>query len=97
MSTVPANPPRYTKEEHARRGNAIYERSIRSQVEPDHFGKIVAIDIETGTFELGDTPLVASRNLLTRVPAAQVWCVRVGHNGVYRFGSTIRPTASSEA
>jgi hypothetical protein len=35
--------PRYSKEEFARRGEAIYELEIRSQVEADHDRKIVAI------------------------------------------------------
>jgi hypothetical protein len=39
---------RYSKEEFARRGNEIYESQVRSQVEEDNHGKIVAIDIETG-------------------------------------------------
>lgn len=36
---------RYSKEEFARRGNEIYETQIRTQVEEENHGKIVAIDI----------------------------------------------------
>src|SRR4051812_46511465 len=43
--------PRYSKEEFARRGNAIYEQQVRPQVEEGNRGRIVAIDIETGAFE----------------------------------------------
>jgi hypothetical protein len=46
--------PRYSKEEFARRGDAIYESQVRQQVEEGNHGKIVAIDIETGAFELAD-------------------------------------------
>jgi hypothetical protein len=35
--------PRYSKEEFAQRGNEIYETQIRSQVEAENHGKIVAI------------------------------------------------------
>jgi hypothetical protein len=35
--------PRYSKEEFARRGGEIYESQVRSQIEADHHGKIVAI------------------------------------------------------
>ena len=42
--------PRYSKEEHARRGNEIYERLVRPQVESGNYGKIVALDIDTGAF-----------------------------------------------
>ncbi len=51
--------PRYSREEFARRGNEIYERQIRSQMEEGNKGKIVAIDIETGDYSLGDNILSA--------------------------------------
>ena len=38
--------PLYSKEEFARRGNEIYETQVRSQVEADSHGKIVAIDLK---------------------------------------------------
>ena len=44
--------PRYTKEEIAARGQAIYEQRIRAKVEPEHIGKFLIIDIETGDYEL---------------------------------------------
>jgi hypothetical protein len=36
--------PRYSKEEFAQRGDALYKAQIRSQVEEGNHGKIVAID-----------------------------------------------------
>jgi hypothetical protein len=77
---------RYSKEEFARRGNEIYESQVRTQVEQGNHGKIVAIDIETETFELAKDTITASDRLLERCPDAQIWCVRVGHRGVHRFG-----------
>ena len=38
---------KYTPQEAERLGDEIYERNIRTQVEPAHNGEIVAIDIET--------------------------------------------------
>jgi hypothetical protein len=35
--------PRYSKEEFAQRGDAIYETQVRPQVEEGNHGKIVAI------------------------------------------------------
>jgi hypothetical protein len=77
--------PRYTKEEHARRGSEMYEQQVRPQVEDGNEGKVVAIDIENGTFELAEDTLTASQRLLARQPNAQIWCVRVGHRAVHRF------------
>jgi hypothetical protein len=77
---------RFSKEEHARLGTAIYEQQVRPQVEAGNRGKIVAIDVETGAFEVAEDTLTASQRLLTRYPDAQIWCVRIGHRGVHRFG-----------
>ncbi|PSB04659.1 hypothetical protein [Merismopedia glauca] len=79
--------PRYSKEEFARRGNEIYETQVRQQVEEGNYGKIVAIDIETGAFEVADELLAASKHLLARSPDAQTWFVRIGHPAVDRFGA----------
>jgi hypothetical protein len=78
--------PRFTKEEHARLGTEIYEQRIRPQVESGNQGRIVAIDVETGEFEISDQTLEAAERLLARCPDAQIWFVRIGHQGVHRFG-----------
>ena len=79
--------PRYSKEEFAQRGDALYESQIRSQVEEGNHGKIVAIDIETGDFEVADSPILAVDRLYEREPDAQPWVIRIGHRAVFRFGS----------
>jgi hypothetical protein len=79
--------PRYSKEEFARRGDEIYQSQVRSQVEEGNSGKIVAIDIETGAFELAEDIVTASELLLTRYPDAQTWFIRIGHQAVYHFGA----------
>jgi len=78
--------PRLGKEEHVRLGTKMYERDVRPQVEKTSQGKIVAIDVETGVFEVAEDTLSASKRLLAHHPDAQIWCVRVGHRGVHRFG-----------
>jgi hypothetical protein len=78
--------PRYSAEETARRGDAIYERDIRAQVEVAHRGKVVAIDIDRGTYVIADNALVASEHLLAQHPDAEIWCVRVGHRALHRIG-----------
>ncbi|MEM8505866.1 MAG: hypothetical protein AAF716_22270 [Cyanobacteria bacterium P01_D01_bin.1] len=77
---------RYSKEEHAERGTEIYESEVRPQVEEGNHGKIVAIDIDTGAFELARDTVTASDRLIERYPEAQIWCVRIGYPGVHRFG-----------
>lgn len=79
--------PHYSKEEAARRGDEIYERDIRPQVEPDHNGKIVAIDMDTGDWEMDADEVTASKRVEARNPDAQIWVVRVGFRYVRRFGA----------
>jgi hypothetical protein len=78
--------PRYTREEFARRGDEWYERVLRPRVRPDDEGKFVAIDIETGEYEIDDDELAASDRLLARRPDAQIWLTRIGYRYARRFG-----------
>jgi hypothetical protein len=78
---------RYPKEEFAQRGNELYERDIRQQVEADNQGKYVAIDIETGAWEMDASEIAAGDRLRLRVPDAQTWMLRVGYGYIRRFGA----------
>ena len=84
---MPATQPRYSKEEFAQRGDATYEGEIRPLVEAGNEDKFVAIDIETGAYEIDADELAASDRLLARVPEAQIWLKRIGSRYVRRFGS----------
>jgi hypothetical protein len=83
----------YSKKEFARRGDDIYERVVRSQVEPEHNGDFVVIDIESGDFEVDEDELVASDRLLASHPGAQIWLRQVGSRYARRFGSRLRSMA----
>jgi hypothetical protein len=76
---------RYSKEELARRGQELYEAGIRQQVEAGNEGKIVAIDIETGDFEVDENVVPSTNRLFARHPDAQPWGIRIGHQAVYHF------------
>ena len=77
--------PKYCLEEYARRGEELYEK-IRPQVEEGNIGKIIAIDIETGDYEIDPKPMTATDRLYARHPDAQPWCGRIGHAAVYTWG-----------
>ncbi|MGK7878470.1 MAG: hypothetical protein AB4426_35765 [Xenococcaceae cyanobacterium] len=85
--------PRYSKEEFAQRGDRIYETQVRPKVETGNHGKIVAIDIETGDFEVDESEIVACDRLEARHPDAQIWIVRIGSRYVRRFGGRGKRTA----
>ena len=74
-------------EEIARLGDEIYERDIRHEVEAEHHGEVVAIDVESATWAVGDTVIVARDRLRTKRPdAINVWLLRVGHRALHHFG-----------
>ncbi len=80
--------PRYSKQEFARLGDEIYERNIYPQLQPDSQGKIVAIDIATGAWEIDVNEISACTRLETLYPDAQIWIIRVGSRYVRRFGAS---------
>jgi hypothetical protein len=77
---------RYSKEEFARRGGAIYEKDVRPQLKATDDGKFVAIDIETREHAIDADELKACQKLRKRIPDAQIWMVRVGYRTVHRIG-----------
>ena len=81
-----ATEPRYSKEEFARRGDAIYEKDILPKLAAKDVGKFLAIDIETGEYEIAADEMKAGDKLLARLPKAQIWMVRIGYASVHSFG-----------
>lgn len=77
---------RYSKEEFARRGDAIYEGEVRPRLKTDDEGKFAAIDIDSGTYEVDVDELAACDKLSGRLPEAQIWLVRIGSRYLHRFG-----------
>ena len=86
--------PRYSKEEFTQRGNRIYEESVRAQVENTYPGDFVAIDIETGVWEVNEDDFTAVERLYARVPDAQPYLIRIGQPTAYRIGGPRRTTVS---
>ena len=77
---------RYPKEEIARRGDAIYETDVAPHLTADDKGKFVALDVDSGAYDIDADELAACHRLRDRFPDAQIWLVRVGSRSVYHFG-----------
>ena len=84
--------PRYSKEEFAKRGDAIFEKDIRPHLKNEDDDDFVAIDIETGAYEIDASEMAACASLRARVPNAQTWLRRVGSRFAHHFGGHKRPT-----
>ena len=59
--------------EEARRGQEAFERYIRPGLRPEDDGKYVAIESETGEYEIDADDFSATGRLLARSPGARVW------------------------
>jgi hypothetical protein len=80
-----ATEPRISREELARRGNDTFTRQVRSLLRPEDDGKFVAIDVESGAFEVDEDDHAAVARVHQRVPGAQVWLVRAGYPATHRL------------
>ena len=85
---MPAASARRPREETARLGKEIYERDILPQVEDDHFGEYVAIDVETGDWVVADGEIAALERLRALRPEAiDVLMERIGYRALRSFGA----------
>ena len=75
-----------TLDELAKLGGGIFDRQVRPALRPEDDGKFVAIDVETGVYEIDDDDYAAVSRLRSRKPAADVWLMRAGYRAAYRIG-----------
>ena len=94
QSPAPATPPSRLKQERARLGEEIYERHIQRQVEAEHHGRIVAVDVDSGDYAVADNVVTAWERLISRHPDGGFWFVRVGYPAVYHLGGRFLRSAS---
>ena len=67
-------------------GANIFDRQVRSALRPEDDGKFVAIDVETGDYEIDEDDYGAVARLRSRRPAADVWLMRAGYPAAYQIG-----------
>lgn len=80
--------PRRPSEETARLGREIYRRDILPQVESDHFGEYVVIDVDSGNWVVADNEIAAVDRLRTmHTGAVNILCERVGYRALRSFGA----------
>ena len=80
--------PRRPREEAARLGKEIYHQDILPQVEADHFGEYVAIDVDSGNWAIAGSDGEALERLrASRPDAVDVLMERVGYRALHSFGA----------
>jgi hypothetical protein len=78
--------PRYTRDDIVERGQALYDQQIRAIVEPEHNGKFLVLDIETGGYELDMDSRAAFDRAEAKRPGAPFYILRVGYPTAVRLG-----------
>jgi hypothetical protein len=82
---MPDTEPRRSLEEIARLGAEAFDRHVRPALRPEDNDKFVAIDIDTGDYELDEDDYAAVTRLRKRRPTAEVWLERVGQPAAYQI------------
>ena len=77
---------KFSREEFARRGQEIYDRVVKSQLQAEDLDKFVAIDIESGDHEIDRDDFTVMERLRARRSDAQIWLMRAGRPTAYRIG-----------
>ena len=77
---------RYSKAEFIRRRDALVESNVRPHLPAADADKFVAIDIESGEYELDKNEMKAADRLRKRVLDPQIWLVHIDMGYLHRFG-----------
>ena len=73
-------------EEIARRGGALYDRTIRPLVEPEHPGWFLVLNVLTGEYVMDPDDVEAARLASARFGSAPLFAVRIGHPAACHIG-----------
>jgi hypothetical protein len=68
------------------RGRAYYDAHLRATVEPQHTGKFLALDVESGDYEVDEDEMAAIRRARAKHPESLFCVLRVGHRAAHRIG-----------
>src|SRR5205085_292700 len=79
----------YTSGEIVQQGEERYQAELRTNLEskPENHGKMLALDIESGDYELAGDSWTAFSGLKARRPNAVIYILRVGHPTAVRIGA----------
>jgi hypothetical protein len=76
----------YSADEVVRRGEEIYQRDLKSKVEPTHNGEFLVLDIDTGDYEIDPDEVAALRRAVDRHPEGTRYIKRIGYSATHRLG-----------
>jgi hypothetical protein len=69
----------------ARLGQEAFDRHVKSKLRPEVDGKFVAVDLQSGTYEIDSDDYQATDRPIKRLPGARIWLLRAGQPTTYRI------------
>ncbi len=78
--------PRYPSDEIIRRGEILYAHQVRPLVEPQHQGKFLILDIETGEYEIDADSVAAFERAAAKHSDPALYLLRIGFPTAVEIG-----------
>ena len=78
-----------TPDQIANRGEEIYQQKLKTKYEPEHVGKFLAIEIESGEEFLGESLEEVFEKAKVKFPARLFHFIKIGFPGVYSMSHRI--------
>ena len=74
----------------ARRGQEYYDQHLRADLEPEHTGKFLVLDVDAGDYELDESQAAALERAIAKHPGTVFYILRVGYRAAARIGARFR-------
>jgi hypothetical protein len=74
----------------AEQGRRYYEEKLAKLLEPQHNGKYLVLDVDTGDYEMDQDEFAAYDRLAPRHPGKIFYAARVGQDVMFRIGGRWR-------
>ena len=68
----------------------VYDGELKEQLEKEHFGKVIAVEPESGDYVLGETFLDVDQTCQERFGTTPVYFFRVGGGGAMKIRGAVR-------
>ena len=89
IANLPLSP-----QEVGHRGKDLYENCLRQKVEEGNVGRVVAIDVITGRYAVGDDGIAAKANLRPAT-GSQIFLIRIGARAYFERSGRRAPATES--
>lgn len=77
-------------EELIQKGQKYYEEKLKNKLEKNYFGKLIAIEVDSGKYFIGDTLEEALRKAKKKFPDKIFHSIKIGSPGIFTSSSIYR-------